>query len=104
MVLVVTIVHFGVTTPYPPPLQNVGSSAIIWGVGSSNLHLPIPSSCPLGLKLLLEMCWWVHGLLLLSFTGVYNGGWSFTGLYTRLLELGLLLCTCFNEAKNNRIN
>jgi len=40
--------------------QNVGTSAIIYGVGSNNLHLPIPSSCPQGLKVLLEMCWWVN--------------------------------------------
>lgn len=33
------------------------SSAIIWGVGSSSLTLPIPDNCPKGFKLLLKQCW-----------------------------------------------
>lgn len=39
------------------PYQGVDSSAIIWGVGSNSLHLPIPSTCPEGFKLLLKQCW-----------------------------------------------
>jgi len=39
------------------PYKNVDSSAIIWGVGSNSLQLPIPSSCPDGFKLLIKQCW-----------------------------------------------
>ena len=39
------------------PYQNVDSSAIIWGVGSNSLHLPIPKTCPEGYKLLIKQCW-----------------------------------------------
>jgi len=39
------------------PYKDVDSSAIIWGVGSSNLHLPIPEDMPEGFKLLLNQCW-----------------------------------------------
>ena len=37
--------------------QDVDSSAIIWGVGSNSLQLPIPSTCPDGFKLLMMQCW-----------------------------------------------
>ncbi|ESO07395.1 hypothetical protein HELRODRAFT_76766 [Helobdella robusta] len=39
------------------PYKDVDSSAIIWGVGSNCLHLPVPSTCPEGLKLLMRQCW-----------------------------------------------
>uniref|UniRef100_A0A4W3JF33 Mitogen-activated protein kinase kinase kinase n=1 Tax=Callorhinchus milii TaxID=7868 RepID=A0A4W3JF33_CALMI len=39
------------------PYKDVDSSAIIWGVGSNSLHLPVPSGCPDGFKLLLKQCW-----------------------------------------------
>jgi serine/threonine protein kinase len=39
------------------PYKNVDSSAIIWGVGSNSLCLPIPSTCPEGYKLLIRQCW-----------------------------------------------
>lgn len=39
------------------PYIDVDSSAIIWGVGSDSLSLPIPESCPQGFKLLLHQCW-----------------------------------------------
>merc|ERR1719412_2076593 len=39
------------------PYQNVDSSAIIWGVGSNKLNLPIPSTCPEGYKRLIKQCW-----------------------------------------------
>ncbi|XP_050538049.1 mitogen-activated protein kinase kinase kinase 13-A isoform X2 [Daktulosphaira vitifoliae] len=39
------------------PYRDVDSSAIIWGVGSNSLHLPIPSSCPDGFRLLIKQCW-----------------------------------------------
>ncbi|NWT79373.1 M3K12 kinase, partial [Lanius ludovicianus] len=38
------------------PYKDVDSSAIIWGVGSNSLHLPVPSSCPDGFKVLLRQC------------------------------------------------
>ena len=39
------------------PYKNVDSSAIIWGVGSNALQLPLPSTCPEGFKLLIKQCW-----------------------------------------------
>lgn len=42
--------------PFPSD-RNVDSSAIIWGVGSNSLQLPIPSTCPDGFKLLVKQCW-----------------------------------------------
>ncbi|CAH1790141.1 unnamed protein product [Owenia fusiformis] len=39
------------------PYRDVDSSAIIWGVGSNSLHLPVPSTCPDGFKLLMRQCW-----------------------------------------------
>lgn len=38
------------------PYANVDSSAIIWGVGSNSLQLPIPKTCPDGYKLLIKQC------------------------------------------------
>ncbi|NXE85697.1 M3K12 kinase, partial [Cochlearius cochlearius] len=38
------------------PYKDVDSSAIIWGVGSNSLHLPVPSGCPDGFKVLLRQC------------------------------------------------
>lgn len=39
--------------------QGIDYGAIIFGVGSNRMQLPIPSSCPGGLKMLLDMCWYV---------------------------------------------
>jgi len=39
------------------PYRDVDSSAIIWGVGSNSLHLPVPTTCPEGFKLLMNICW-----------------------------------------------
>lgn len=39
------------------PYKDVDSSAIIWGVGSNSLHLPVPDTCPEGFKLLMRQCW-----------------------------------------------
>lgn len=39
------------------PYKNVDYSAIMWGVGSSSLSLPIPETCSDGVKLLLKLCW-----------------------------------------------
>jgi len=41
------------------PYKDVDSSAVIWGVGSNCLHLPVPSTGPDGLKLLMRQCWCV---------------------------------------------
>ena len=41
------------------PYKGVDTSAIIWGVGSNSLSLPIPASCPDGFKLLMKLCWFV---------------------------------------------
>nr|XP_006823786.1 PREDICTED: mitogen-activated protein kinase kinase kinase 13-A-like [Saccoglossus kowalevskii] len=41
------------------PYKDVDSSAIIWGVGSNSLKLPIPRTCPEGFQLLMRQCW--HG-------------------------------------------
>ncbi|XP_041374787.1 mitogen-activated protein kinase kinase kinase 13-like [Gigantopelta aegis] len=39
------------------PYHDVDSSAIIWGVGSNSLHLPVPTTCPNGFQLLMRQCW-----------------------------------------------
>ncbi|XP_077997800.1 mitogen-activated protein kinase kinase kinase 13-like [Glandiceps talaboti] len=39
------------------PYKDVDSSAIIWGVGSNSLRLPIPGTCPDGFQLLMKQCW-----------------------------------------------
>lgn len=39
------------------PFKDVDSSAIMWGVGSNSLQLPIPETAPEGIKLLLKQCW-----------------------------------------------
>lgn len=39
------------------PYRDVDSSAVIWGVGSNSLHLPVPNTCPEGFKLLMKICW-----------------------------------------------
>ncbi|KAK3927245.1 Mitogen-activated protein kinase kinase kinase 12 [Frankliniella fusca] len=39
------------------PYRDVDSSAVIWGVGSASLHLPIPATCPSGFRLLVKQCW-----------------------------------------------
>ncbi|XP_074651356.1 mitogen-activated protein kinase kinase kinase 13-A-like [Tubulanus polymorphus] len=39
------------------PYKDVDSSAIIWGVGSNSLHLPVPTTLPEGFKLLMRQCW-----------------------------------------------
>ncbi|KAF8365872.1 dlk-1 [Pristionchus pacificus] len=39
------------------PYKNIDSMAIIWGVGSNQLSLPIPPTAPEGLKLLMRQCW-----------------------------------------------
>ncbi|RMX52851.1 hypothetical protein pdam_00011312 [Pocillopora damicornis] len=43
--------------PCSEKVDDVDSSAIIWGVGSNSLHLPVPTTCPEGFKLLMKLCW-----------------------------------------------
>jgi serine/threonine protein kinase len=38
------------------PYKNLDQNSIMWGVGSNKLRLPIPSSAPDGMKILLEQC------------------------------------------------
>lgn len=39
------------------PYKDVDSSAIMFGVGNYSLHLPIPTTCPEGFRLLVKQCW-----------------------------------------------
>ncbi|XP_023318841.1 mitogen-activated protein kinase kinase kinase 12 isoform X1 [Trichogramma pretiosum] len=39
------------------PYKDVDSSAIMYGVGNNSLRLPIPSTCPEGYRVLVELCW-----------------------------------------------
>ncbi|CAH8626425.1 unnamed protein product [Schistosoma bovis] len=39
------------------PYHNVDSTAILWGVGSENLRLPVPVTCPSELRVLMKTCW-----------------------------------------------
>jgi len=44
------------------PYKDVDTSAVIWGVGSNSLSLPVPASCPDGIRLLMKLCWLVPPL------------------------------------------
>nr|CAD7201353.1 unnamed protein product [Timema douglasi] len=39
------------------PYKNVGYSAVMYGVASNRLNLPIPWTCPKGFDLLMKQCW-----------------------------------------------
>lgn len=39
------------------PYRDVDQAAIIYGVGTNSLHLPLPTSVPAGFLLLMRMCW-----------------------------------------------
>lgn len=39
------------------PYRDVDQAAIIYGVGTNRLHLPLPPTVPGGLLLLLQLCW-----------------------------------------------
>lgn len=39
------------------PYKNLNHAAIMFGVGSNKLQLPIPTNCPHDLRVLLESCW-----------------------------------------------
>lgn len=39
------------------PYKNLETHAIMWGVGTDTISLPIPSTCPDSLQLLLNQCW-----------------------------------------------
>ncbi|KAL0851738.1 hypothetical protein ABMA28_000055 [Loxostege sticticalis] len=39
------------------PYKNLETHAIMWGVGTDTISLPIPSTCPGSLQLLLNQCW-----------------------------------------------
>lgn len=39
------------------PYSGVEQGSIIYGIGTNNLNLPVPSTAPLGFSLLLKQCW-----------------------------------------------
>eukprot|EP00041_Stephanoeca_diplocostata_P020860 m.474855 g.474855 ORF g.474855 m.474855 type:complete len:611 (-) comp21683_c0_seq1:201-2033(-) len=39
------------------PYMGVDQGAIVYGIGTESLHLPVPSTAPLGFSLLLKQCW-----------------------------------------------
>ncbi|CAG4977785.1 unnamed protein product [Colias eurytheme] len=39
------------------PYKNLETHAIMWGVGTNSISLPIPSTCPASLQQLLKQCW-----------------------------------------------
>ncbi|XP_049885278.1 mitogen-activated protein kinase kinase kinase 12 [Pectinophora gossypiella] len=39
------------------PYKNLETHAIMWGVGTDTISLPIPTTCPDSLQLLLNQCW-----------------------------------------------
>ncbi|CAH2035680.1 unnamed protein product, partial [Iphiclides podalirius] len=39
------------------PYKNLETHAVMWGVGTDTISLPIPSTCPESLQLLLNQCW-----------------------------------------------
>ncbi len=52
------------------PYRDVDSSAIIWGVGSNSLTLPVPATCPPPFAALLATCWAASPRHRTSFTQV----------------------------------
>ena len=62
------------------PYKDVDSSAIIWGVGSNSLHLPVPSTCPDGFKILMKQTWWVSCSSAISNTRPTH--WSMPATYS----------------------
>lgn len=54
------------------PYKDVQSSAVIWGVGNNSLQLPIPSTCPAGFKLLVQLCWSIKPRNRPSFSIILN--------------------------------
>ncbi|CAH0716296.1 unnamed protein product, partial [Brenthis ino] len=39
------------------PYKNLETHAIMWGVGTDTIALPVPSTCPSSIQLLLNQCW-----------------------------------------------
>ncbi|PZC76584.1 hypothetical protein B5X24_HaOG204424 [Helicoverpa armigera] len=39
------------------PYKNLETNAILWGVGNDTIALPIPSTCPSTMQLLMKQCW-----------------------------------------------
>lgn len=39
------------------PYKNLETNAIMWGVGTDSIALPVPSTCPSSIQLLLNQCW-----------------------------------------------
>ncbi|XP_026736255.1 LOW QUALITY PROTEIN: mitogen-activated protein kinase kinase kinase 12-like [Trichoplusia ni] len=39
------------------PYKNLETHAIMWGVGTDTISLPIPSTCPSSMQLLMNQCW-----------------------------------------------
>ncbi|XP_068618617.1 mitogen-activated protein kinase kinase kinase 12 [Battus philenor] len=39
------------------PYKNMETHAVMWGVGTDTISLPIPTTCPESLQLLLNQCW-----------------------------------------------
>uniref|UniRef100_A0A914BUZ4 Protein kinase domain-containing protein n=1 Tax=Acrobeloides nanus TaxID=290746 RepID=A0A914BUZ4_9BILA len=54
------------------PYRNISPMAIMYGVGSGNLHLHMPRSAPETVKLLLKICWSKKARNRPSFTSVLN--------------------------------
>ncbi|KJH52408.1 kinase domain protein [Dictyocaulus viviparus] len=67
------------------PYKNINQMAIIYGVGSNNLSLPIPDSTPDGLKMLMRQCWSITPRNRPSFTQCLK---YMDILYAELKEMG----------------
>ncbi len=39
------------------PFRGLDVAAVVWGVGSGGLKLPVPTTAPDGFSLLLQQCW-----------------------------------------------
>ena len=60
------------------PYRDIDPSAVIWGVGSNSLRLPVPSTCPTDISLFIQQCWSIKPKERPSFPKIVN---QFDGIF-----------------------
>lgn len=84
------------------PYKDVDSSAVMWGVGNTSLHLPLPSTCPDGFKLLLNQVCYNFRFLLVPFSKCFT--WLCIRYWNSFpyFSLSLYSLQCWKQKPNNR--